>query len=149
MLLFCPNKSVAAFPYISVLLVLGISEEFMSINDQFTFKRDLCFHYHKQQWTNVYEFAMFQIKSGISVGPKDIKPKALDLYSGGARFESRPEHRPSWLRLSCFSSVPPNKCWDITSIRPRLLPSRSASVPICLPQISYELKWIDPGSLVS
>jgi hypothetical protein len=49
--------------------------------------------------------------------------KALNLYSADAGFESRPEHRLSWLR--CLFLVPPGKWRDRTSIRPRLVPSKS------------------------
>jgi hypothetical protein len=41
---------------------------------------------------------------------------ATDLYSGGSRFERRPRHQLSWLRLSLCSSVLPGICRGITSI---------------------------------
>jgi hypothetical protein len=51
--------------------------------------------------------------------------KAIEPYSGGARFEfRRPGHRLSWLRL-LFSSVLPSKYGDSTLIRPCSLPSIS------------------------
>jgi hypothetical protein len=51
-----------------------------------------------------------------------------DSYLGRARFDSRPEHLLSWLRISWFSSGPPGKCRDGTSIGPRPLPSKSFPV---------------------
>jgi hypothetical protein len=51
--------------------------------------------------------------------------RALDLYSVGARFESRPIYWISW-EFSWFSSVTPDKCLGSTSIRrlPLPLPSK-------------------------
>jgi hypothetical protein len=45
----------------------------------------------------------------------------VDLYSEGARFESRPEH----VYFSLFSSIPPGKCWDSASVIPRPIPFKS------------------------
>lgn len=42
--------------------------------------------------------------------------KAINFYSGGSRFERRPRHKLSWLRLACCSSVLPGICPGITSI---------------------------------
>lgn len=44
---------------------------------------------------------------------------ALDAYSVGVQFESRPGQPLSWLRFSWTSSVPLGKCWERTSITPR------------------------------
>jgi hypothetical protein len=38
--------------------------------------------------------------------------KTHDTYSGDLGFKSRPGDRLSWLRLLCFSSVPPGKFLD-------------------------------------
>jgi hypothetical protein len=48
---------------------------------------------------------------------------ALDLYSGGARFESRLGHRLHQLRFQRFSSVPPGKLRGSISFRSRPLPN--------------------------
>lgn len=37
---------------------------------------------------------------------------ALDLYSGGTRFESLSRQRLPWLQISVISSGPPGKFWD-------------------------------------
>jgi hypothetical protein len=51
---------------------------------------------------------------------------AQDSYPGGARFESRLEHRLRWPRcFMFFLSSPPRRCRDGTSIIPRPLPSKS------------------------
>jgi hypothetical protein len=60
------------------------------------------------------------------------RDNALDLYSWGCWFESLPGCRISWLWFSWLSSVPPCKCWDSTSIRARLLPSKSFQLIIRL-----------------
>jgi hypothetical protein len=50
---------------------------------------------------------------------------ALNLYSGGSRFESRPATGyPDW-GFPWFSSTPQIKCRDCTSIIPQPLPSKS------------------------
>jgi hypothetical protein len=45
----------------------------------------------------------------------------------GARLERRMEHRLAWGFLS-FSSVPPGKCQDRTSIKPQTSPSKSLQI---------------------
>jgi hypothetical protein len=55
---------------------------------------------------------------------------ALDLYSGGSRFESA--DTPAIVIVFTFSSVPPGKYRNNTSIRPQSLPSSSFTVR-CLP----------------
>jgi hypothetical protein len=49
----------------------------------------------------------------------------LDLHSGGARFEFRREHRLSRLKSLLFSSVSPEKCQYVNSIRIWLAPGNS------------------------
>jgi hypothetical protein len=53
---------------------------------------------------------------------------ALDLYSGGARFESRSGHRLHQLRFHWFSLVPPGKLRDIISFRSRSVNSKSFQI---------------------
>jgi hypothetical protein len=47
-------------------------------------------HSHAEYWRNL--FYTIQKRETHSL----VWRNALDLYSGGARFESRPEHRLSW-----------------------------------------------------
>jgi hypothetical protein len=49
------------------------------------------------------------------------RSNAVDLYSGGVRFESRPRHRFSW-----FTSVSADECRDSNSLRPQPFPSESS-----------------------
>jgi hypothetical protein len=59
----------------------------------------------------------------------------LVLYWGCVRFESRSGHQLYW-GVSWFTSVPPGKWWDSTSIRPRPLPPTLFPIhpsPIILP----------------
>jgi hypothetical protein len=51
----------------------------------------------------IFDLMMLQ-RAGWRIG------NALDLYTMSARFESRPGHRPSWLRFSWLSSILQGKC---------------------------------------
>jgi hypothetical protein len=66
----------------------------------------------------------FPVHSLFTESSYHSSSNALDLYSGGARFESRPSYQLSSLMSSWFSSVHPCKYRDSTSIRPRPLPSK-------------------------
>jgi hypothetical protein len=52
---------------------------------------------------------------------------ALDLCSGGTRFESQPGHQLSWLSFRGFPAIP-GEYWDFTSIREQYLPSKLFSI---------------------
>jgi hypothetical protein len=51
--------------------------------------------------------------------------KALHLYWKGAKFESLPEHLVFWRKFYLVSSLPPCKCRESASVRPRPLSSIS------------------------
>jgi hypothetical protein len=62
----------------------------------------------------------------VSVRTRGSTSASLDLYSKGARFESRQDY---WKSLHFwFYSVPPGKFPDITRFRARSLPSKSLPI---------------------
>jgi hypothetical protein len=54
-----------------------------------------------------FPVSLYWLSHGFFTEQVGSSSNACDFYSGGARFESRPEHRLSWMRFSWFSSVPP------------------------------------------
>jgi hypothetical protein len=72
--------------------------------------------------TKVSSTNMFTGQSGVAV------TLHLDFYLGGVGFDSLLRHRHSWLIFPSFSSVPPAKFLESTSIGPRPVASKSFPV---------------------
>jgi hypothetical protein len=68
--------------------------------------------------------------------------RALDFYSGGTRFEYRPRHQLSCLRICVASSVPRSKCSDHNYCVSTLPPSCSLTINYS-PTVPITLHWTE------